>query len=89
MDNQKLLPLNTELRDCTDEELVALQDATKSELKRRMRENLENVADQYIYLFGKKHGMEEIGEDLCRVVAPSRHPDGWTGLVHHLVKISG
>ncbi|UZJ60897.1 hypothetical protein OKW98_03905 [Pseudomonas sp. KU26590] len=86
---ENALPLNKEIRDCTDVELVALQNATTVELKRRVRENLESVADQYIYLFGKKEGMEEIGEDLCRLVAPNRHPGGWCGLVQHLVKISG
>ena len=47
------------------------------------------MAAQYVELYGHKEGIEEMGEDLCKYIAQGKHPEGWAGLVRHLVRISG
>ena len=47
------------------------------------------MAAQYVELYGKKDGIEQMGEDLCKHIAGGKHPEGWAGLVRHLVRISG
>lgn len=77
------------MQDCTEEELYSLRKASADELKRRVRENLAIVADQYVELYGGKEGIEQMGEDMCMRIARGRHPGGWASLIQHLVKISG
>jgi hypothetical protein len=77
------------MQDCTEEELYTLRKATAAELKRRVLENLEIVADQYVELYGGKAGIEQMGEDMCMRIARGRHPGGWASLIQHLVKVSG
>lgn len=81
--------LKKPVQDCTESELTILQRGSTAELKRRVFANLELVAAQYVELYGKKEGIEQIGEDLCKHIAGGKHPEGWAGLVRHLVKISG
>ena len=81
--------LKKPVQDCTESELTTLQRGSTAELKRRVFANLELVAAQYVELYGKKEGIEQIGEDLCKHIAGGKHPEGWAGLVRHLVKISG
>ena len=81
--------LRKPVQDCTESELTTLQRGSTAELKRRVFANLELVAAQYVELYGKKEGIEQIGEDLCKHIAGGKHPEGWAGLVRHLVKISG
>ena len=81
--------LNKPIKSCTEAELVELRDKSTFELKRRVFQNLELVADQYAELYGKKEGIEQMGEDLCKYIAASKHPEGWSGFVRHLMAISG
>lgn len=81
--------LKKPVADCTEGELLALQKGSTDELKRRVFDNLELVAAQYVELYGKKDGIEQMGEDLCKHIAGGKHPEGWAGLVRHLVRISG
>lgn len=81
--------LSKSLEECTEDELCMLRHASAVELKRRVFENLEVVAAQYVELYGKKEGIEQMGEDICSRIAPGKHPGGWAGLVKHLVQISG
>ena len=54
------------------------------------REQLRKAAAAYVELYGTPHGLYELGEDLCRIVAPEHGGRGaWTELVRHLMKISG
>ena len=81
--------LKKPVQDCTESELTTLQRGATAELKRRVFANLELVAEQYVELYGKQEGIEQLGEDLCKHIAGGKHPEGWAGLVRHLVKISG
>jgi len=81
--------LTKNIEDHTEEELEALQHTAARELGKRCLDDLEVVASQYIRLHGKKEGVEQMGEHLCKVIAQRQHPDGWDGLVKHLLKISG
>lgn len=81
--------LKKPVQDCTEYELSVLQKGSTTELKRRIFASLELVAAQYIEVYGAKEGIEEMGEDLCKSIASSKHPEGWAGLVRHLVRISG
>lgn len=81
--------LKKPVQDCTEAELMALQKGSTTEMKRRAFENLQLVAAQYVELYGHKEGIEEMGEDLCKHIARGKHPEGWAGLVRHLVRISG
>ncbi len=81
--------LSKPVEDLTEEELLTLRQDSYAELEYRVFENFKIVVEQYIELYGKKEGIEQIGEHLCRRIAPGRHPGGWGGLVQYLVKISG
>lgn len=81
--------LSKSIQECTEDELCMLRHASVVELKRRVFENLEAVAAQYVELYGRKDGIEQMGEDMCSRIAPGKHPGGWSGLVKHLVQISG
>lgn len=81
--------LNKSFQDCTEPQLMLLQKEAKDELKRRAFASLELVANQYIQAYGAKEGIEEMGEDLCKRIAPNAYHNGWDQLVNHLVKISG
>ena len=81
--------LKKPVEDCTEDELMTLQRGSTTEMKRRVFENLQLVAAQYVELYGHKEGLEEMGEDLCKHIAQGKHPEGWAGLVRHLVRISG
>lgn len=48
------------------------------------------VANTYIAAFGSdKEGIEQMAEDLCRIVADERYPGQWAGLVQFIMKASG
>lgn len=81
--------LSKSIEEYTEAELVKLRDGSTYELKRRVFENLELVAEQYVELYGRREGIEQLGEDLCKRIAPGKHPGGWAGLVRYLIKISG
>lgn len=81
--------INKKIDDLTYDELDELKRAASNELRKRTLEDLETVAAQYVHLYGKSEGIDKMGEDLCKLIAPRKHPDGWDGLVRHLVKISG
>lgn len=81
--------LSKPIQECAEFELVDLHNVVKEEMRRRAFASLELAAYQYTELYGNKEGMEELGEDLCRRIAPSKNTEGWANLVRHLVKISG
>lgn len=89
MSTQAQVLLVKPLEECTEDELCMLRHASAVELKRRVFEDLKAVAAQYVELYGKKEGIEQMGEDMCSRIAPGQHPGGWAGLVKHLVQISG
>ena len=77
------------LEDFSDDELSSLAFSIHIERRNRLIEDLKNLASEYVNLHGNKEGIETMGEDLCRIVAPKKYPEGWGGLVNHLIKISG
>ncbi|WP_334151465.1 hypothetical protein [Hyphomicrobium sp.] len=52
-------------------------------------EVLKAAAKVYIEAFGPKAGIENMAEDFCRYVAERQYPEGWAGIVQHIVKVSG
>lgn len=81
--------LNKPLSECTDQELESLQRRTFNERKRRAFQELERVAEIYLEVHGHEHGINEMGEHLCKRIANRVHPGGWDALLRHLIKISG
>lgn len=82
--------LNKPLADCTERELEDLQNASLDERKRRAFQELMRVAILYVDIYGYDNGLNEMGEDLFKKVAPDNlHPGGWDGLLRHMMKISG
>ena len=72
------------------EDLLCNRDAIDAELKRKARDALIEAADEYIAIFGNPQGVLQMGEDLCRVIAPQKcGPGGWDALLRHLIRISG
>ncbi|URI11991.1 hypothetical protein MW290_32210 (plasmid) [Aquincola tertiaricarbonis] len=91
-DAPPLLAVLRELAGTTDASDAALQQARQAinrELELRARRTLKLAADQYINALGADEGMKSLAEDLCRHVAPKAYSGGWSGLVQHIVKISG
>ncbi|HAV1900465.1 TPA: hypothetical protein JG930_004375 [Enterobacter hormaechei subsp. steigerwaltii] len=81
--------MSREIQSFSEKELWDIRDETDKELKHRAFDNLSVVADQYVALYGDKAGIEQMAEDLCRIIAPDKHPGGWAGLVRAIVKFSG
>lgn len=51
---------------------------------------LDGAASAYVERYGYPRGLHELGGDLCRIVSQKYDPNnGWTELVHHIMKISG
>ncbi|WP_304526788.1 hypothetical protein [Halomonas sp. I5-271120] len=64
--------------------------SVSQERKSRAFKELERVAEMYVEVYGFENGLNEMGEELCKKIAPHQmHPDGWDGLLRHLIKISG
>nr|WP_140422163.1 hypothetical protein [Pseudomonas sp. A46] len=80
--------LKKPIEELNKDELVVLRREAEKELGRRAFNGLEQVVAQYVQLYGSKEGVERIGEDLCKRIAPGKYPEGWSGLVNYLVKIS-
>lgn len=73
----------------SEEDLRQARRNINHELEQRARRTLELAAEQYTSALGAKEGVEMMAEDLCRHIAARAYPGGWTGIVTHMMKISG
>ncbi|MBI0533022.1 hypothetical protein [Sphingomonas sp. TX0522] len=79
-----------DLTNRSDEDLRSDREAIDRERQRRLAERLEALCEDYVQVYGRDRGMEELGEWLLKFAnRSSLYSRGWPGLINHLVKASG
>lgn len=73
-----------------DKELWSTISLASRELGYRLDNRLEELLGDYVRLYGRDSGIENLGDSLCRLANRKRfYSRGWDGLVKYLVAASG